>query len=82
VVVEAAQAGLICSGHRTDEVGSGTAGRFERDTGMTGIGMIENEGDWLRAIEKTWVVRFPRQSLATFGVTNPMCRLKAKESNS
>ena len=32
--------------------------------------MIENEGDWLRAIEKTWVVRFPRQSLATFGVTN------------
>ena len=32
--------------------------------------MIENEGDWLRAIEKTWVVRFPRQNLATFGVTN------------
>ncbi len=32
--------------------------------------MIENEGDWRRAIEKTWVVRFPRQSLATFGMTN------------
>lgn len=32
--------------------------------------MIENEGDWRRAIEKTWVVRFPRQHLATFGITS------------
>lgn len=32
--------------------------------------MLENEGDWRRAIERTWVVRFPRQHLATFGVTN------------
>lgn len=32
--------------------------------------MIENEGDWRRAIEQTWVVRYPRQRLATFGTTN------------
>lgn len=31
---------------------------------------MESERDWLRAIEKTWIVRFPRQSLATFGSTN------------
>jgi hypothetical protein len=32
--------------------------------------MIENEGGWRRAIEQTWVVRYPRQRLATFGTTN------------
>ena len=31
---------------------------------------MENQADMMRAIEKTWVVRFPRQHLATFGVTN------------
>ena len=32
--------------------------------------MIENQGDWQRAINKTWIVRFPKQHLATFGNTN------------
>ena len=32
--------------------------------------MIEDERDWRRAIEQTWVVRFPKQRLATFGSTN------------
>ena len=32
--------------------------------------MVENEQDWRRAIEQTWVVRFPKQRLATFGSTN------------
>ncbi len=32
--------------------------------------MIENEGDWQRAVEKSWIVRFPKQHLATFGTTN------------
>ena len=31
---------------------------------------MENEGNWRRAIEQTWVVRFPKQHLATFGTTN------------
>ena len=31
---------------------------------------MENERDWMRAIEQTWVVRFPKQHLATFGSTN------------
>ena len=31
---------------------------------------MENEGDWRRAVEQTWVVRFPKQQLATFGSTN------------
>ena len=31
---------------------------------------MENERDWMRAIERTWVVRFPKQNLATFGSTN------------
>jgi hypothetical protein len=31
---------------------------------------MESERDWMRAIEKTWVVRFPKQNLATFGSTN------------
>ena len=26
--------------------------------------------EWMRAIEQTWVVRFPKQLLATFGSTN------------
>lgn len=32
--------------------------------------MIESEGDWARAIERSWVVRFPKQHLDTFGSTN------------
>lgn len=32
--------------------------------------MIENEGDWQRAAEKSWIVRLPKQRLATFGTTN------------
>ena len=32
--------------------------------------MMENERDWMRAVEQTWVVRFPKQYLATFGSTN------------
>jgi hypothetical protein len=31
---------------------------------------METEGDWRRAVEQTWVVRFPKQKLATFGLTN------------
>ena len=31
---------------------------------------MENEREWMRAVEQTWVVRFPRQHLATFGSTN------------
>ena len=31
---------------------------------------MENERDWVRAMERTWVVRFPKQHLATFGATN------------
>ena len=32
--------------------------------------MMEDARDWMRAIEQTWVVRFPKQHLATFGATN------------
>ena len=32
--------------------------------------MMENEQDWMRAVERTWIVRFPKQHLATFGATN------------
>ena len=32
--------------------------------------MIEDERSWRRAVEQTWVVRYPRQRLATFGATN------------
>ena len=31
---------------------------------------MESQRDWMRAIEKTWIVRFPKQQLATFGTTN------------
>ena len=31
---------------------------------------MESQRDWIRAVEQTWVVRFPRQTLATFGATN------------
>lgn len=31
--------------------------------------MMLPERDWIRAVEQTWVVRFPKQRLATFGVT-------------
>ena len=30
---------------------------------------MEDQLDWIRAVEQTWVVRFPQQHLATFGVT-------------
>ena len=32
--------------------------------------MIEDERSWIRAVEQTWVARFPKQRLATFGSTN------------
>ena len=32
--------------------------------------MLEDERAWRRAIEQTWVARFPKQRLATFGSTN------------
>ena len=32
--------------------------------------MMDSERAWRRAIEQTWVVRFPKQLLATFGSTN------------
>ena len=31
---------------------------------------MDYERDWIRAVEGSWVVRFPRQQLATFGTTN------------
>lgn len=31
---------------------------------------MESQKDWMRAMEKTWIVRFPKQHLATFGTTN------------
>ena len=31
---------------------------------------MDTEESWRRAIEQTWVVRFPKQRLATFGSTN------------
>ena len=29
-----------------------------------------NPNEWKQAIEQSWIVRFPKQSLTTFGVTN------------
>ena len=31
---------------------------------------MEDEQGWRRAVEQTWIVRFPKQLLATFGSTN------------
>ena len=31
---------------------------------------MQDPKEWFKALEKTWIVRYPRQSLATFGVTN------------
>ena len=31
---------------------------------------MEDLQDWIRAIEQTWIVRYPKQNLATFGITN------------
>jgi len=31
---------------------------------------MTSERDWIRAVEQNWVVRFPKQHLATFGTTN------------
>ena len=32
--------------------------------------MMDSERDWIRAVERSWVVRFPKQHLMTFGTTN------------
>jgi len=32
--------------------------------------MTSNEQDWIKAVERTWIVRFPKQHLMTFGTTN------------
>ena len=32
--------------------------------------MMDSEQDWIRAAERSWVVRFPKQHLMTFGATN------------
>ncbi len=32
--------------------------------------MLRDEQDWRRAVEQSWVARFPKQQLATFGTTN------------
>ena len=32
--------------------------------------MLQNDNDWRRAAEQSWVVRFPKQRLHTFGSTN------------
>ena len=32
--------------------------------------MLQNENDWRRAAEQSWIVRFPKQRLHTFGSTN------------
>ena len=32
--------------------------------------VTEIQRDWMRAVERTWVVRYPKQTLATFGTTN------------
>ena len=31
---------------------------------------MQDPKEWFKALEKTWIVRYPTQSLATFGVTN------------
>ena len=31
---------------------------------------MDLERDWIKALERTWIVRFPKQRLATFGSTN------------
>ena len=31
---------------------------------------MESKRDWIKAMEKTWIVRFPTQNLTTFGGTN------------
>ncbi|MBM3944011.1 MAG: hypothetical protein FJ317_00770 [SAR202 cluster bacterium] len=31
---------------------------------------MEDKRDWMKAVERTWVARFPKQTLATFGTTN------------
>ena len=36
---------------------------------------MEDLQDWIRAIEQTWIVRYPKQNLATFGITNINKRL-------
>ena len=32
--------------------------------------MVQNERDWRYAVEQSWIVRFPKQHLHTFGTTN------------
>ena len=31
---------------------------------------MQDPRDWMKALEQTWVVRYPKQSLSTFGATN------------
>ncbi|MDA1189853.1 MAG: hypothetical protein O2854_09315 [Chloroflexi bacterium] len=31
---------------------------------------MEDQRDWIQAVERTWIARFPKQMLATFGTTN------------
>ena len=31
---------------------------------------MQDPRDWIKALEQTWVVRYPKQALSTFGVTN------------
>ena len=31
---------------------------------------MQDERDWINAIERTWIARFPKQLLSTFGATN------------
>ena len=37
---------------------------------LPGKAMIQNEHDWRRAVDQSWIVRFPKQRLHTFGSTN------------
>ena len=32
--------------------------------------MMDSEQDWIKTVERSWVVRFPKQHLMTFGTTN------------
>ena len=32
--------------------------------------MSDRQEEWIRAIERSWIVRFPKQHLATFGISN------------
>ena len=40
---------------------------------------MENEQEWIRAVEQTWVVRYPKQHLATFGSRDTLSQLHIRE---